>query len=323
MDNFKPQYRTKLSIKEDKGMGKKGKTTGISGRAHVNGTDTFISVTENLDTLHNEYYNVVTNNVIAVLCTKGSASIYLNGRELNVKANDILICQPHTVVERYETSDDFKGFCSMLSKEYVYRISMISGGNWDMKVFLENNPILTLSDNEVETFSLYFRLIRKKLADTHGNHQKELLDSLLGSFVFELNDIIERFIVLAPPTFSSAENIFREFMRLLSSSFPKKRDVSFYADALNVTPKYLSAVCKSVCGHTAFDLISRYVVRDVAFMLKKREMSIKEIVNELDFPNISFFGKYVKKHLGVPPRKYREILFRKSSDGNIDEDKDA
>lgn len=280
-------------------------------------SDNQISIIEDLNSLQNKKCNILIKNVIAVLCTKGHASICINSQHLEINANNILICQPHTYFEEYKISDDFKGYCIMLSQEYVFRISMISGGNWDIKVFIENNPILSLTDDDVETFCLYYHLIKKKLSKVSGRHSKELLDSLLGSFMFELHDIIERFIELTPPSFSSAENIFREFIKLLSSSFPKKRDVSHYADALNVTPKYLSAVCKSVCGHTAFDLISRYVVKDIAFMLKKQEKSIKEIVNELDFPNISFFGKYVKKHLGVPPRKYREILFKKSSDNDI------
>ena len=33
--------------------------------------------------------------------------------------------------------------------------------------------------------------------------------------------------------------------------------------------------------------------------------SIKEIANELDFPNTSFFGKYVREHLGQTPMEYR------------------
>lgn len=275
-------------------------------------TDVQIYMVDDLNTLQRESCSVLIKNVIAVLCTSGSASICINDKNLEIKKNDILICQPHTLLEGYETSDDFKGYCTILSKEYVYKISMISGGNWDIKVFIENNPILPLSDEEVDIFCLYYNLIKKKLANNSGSHRKELLDSLLGSFMFELHDIIERFIELTPPSFSSAENIFREFIKILSSSFPKKRNVSYYADALNVTPKYLSAICKNVCGHTAFDIICKYVVKDITYMLKKQEKSIKEIVNELDFPNISFFGKYVKKHLGVPPRKYREISFKKT-----------
>ncbi|WP_337625282.1 helix-turn-helix domain-containing protein, partial [Phocaeicola sp.] len=40
-------------------------------------------------------------------------------------------------------------------------------------------------------------------------------------------------------------------------------------------------------------------------MLCHTQSSIKEIVNELKFPNLSFFGKYFKAHKGMSPKYYR------------------
>ena len=37
-----------------------------------------------------------------------------------------------------------------------------------------------------------------------------------------------------------------------------------------------------------------------------RGMTMQEIANDLDFPNASFFGKYVKDHLGMTPMEYRK-----------------
>ena len=48
-------------------------------------------------------------------------------------------------------------------------------------------------------------------------------------------------------------------------------------------------------------------------MLERSDKSIKEIANELNFPNISFFGKYVKKHTGMSPKQYRENLKQKEA----------
>lgn len=47
---------------------------------------------------------------------------------------------------------------------------------------------------------------------------------------------------------------------------------------------------------------------NVKYMLQWSPKSIKEIAMELDFPNLSFFGKYVKRYLGVSPKQYREQL---------------
>ena len=37
----------------------------------------------------------------------------------------------------------------------------------------------------------------------------------------------------------------------------------------------------------------------------KFKTASKEIVNELKFPNLSFFGKYFKAHKGMSPKYYR------------------
>jgi YesN/AraC family two-component response regulator len=36
-----------------------------------------------------------------------------------------------------------------------------------------------------------------------------------------------------------------------------------------------------------------------------KNMSIKEIADSLNFPNASFFGKFVKLHTGMTPIEYR------------------
>ena len=56
----------------------------------------------------------------------------------------------------------------------------------------------------------------------------------------------------------------------------------------------------------------KFVVKDIDYLMKHSSKSIKEIAGELDFPNLSFFGKYVKKHLGVSPRDYRLRLLKET-----------
>ena len=59
---------------------------------------------------------------------------------------------------------------------------------------------------------------------------------------------------------------------------------------------------------TAFDLINEAVLTDVRYQLKYSQKSIKEIADYLDFPNISFFGKFVRRHVGCSPKEYRRRL---------------
>ena len=40
--------------------------------------------------------------------------------------------------------------------------------------------------------------------------------------------------------------------------------------------------------------------------LRRSNLSIKEISELLGFPNLSFFGKFTKSHLGMSPTQYRK-----------------
>ena len=53
---------------------------------------------------------------------------------------------------------------------------------------------------------------------------------------------------------------------------------------------------------------SKAVLTDVRYQLKYSQKSIKEIADYLDFPNISFFGKFVRRHVGCSPKEYRRRL---------------
>lgn len=75
-------------------------------------------------------------------------------------------------------------------------------------------------------------------------------------------------------------------------------------------------MCKQISGERPSTLIDRYVVRDIDHLMKYTRKSIKEIACELDFPNLSFFGKYVKKHRGASPKAYREKMLEEKQDGD-------
>ena len=73
-----------------------------------------------------------------------------------------------------------------------------------------------------------------------------------------------------------------------------------------VSPKYLTNVCRKHSDYTASELIALSVVSRIKYLLLYSDLSIKEVANEMGFDNLSFFGKYVKKHLGLSPNHYRK-----------------
>ena len=100
-------------------------------------------------------------------------------------------------------------------------------------------------------------------------------------------------------------HIFDQFLTIMSREPQKRKPVSYYAALLNITPKYLSTVCKNVSGKSPSRWITESVMEDIYEQLGSTNLSVKEIANKMGFPNPSFFGQYFREEAGITPLEYR------------------
>lgn len=99
--------------------------------------------------------------------------------------------------------------------------------------------------------------------------------------------------------------IARDFIQMVNADNGSHRSVSYYADRLFYSPKYLCTIVRQVTGKTPIQIINEHAIKEIKQKLKNSDLSIKEIADCFDFSNPSFFGKYVKNHLGISPLQYR------------------
>lgn len=74
---------------------------------------------------------------------------------------------------------------------------------------------------------------------------------------------------------------------------------------MGLTPKYISTVIKASSERSAMEWIERYVTLDAIAQLTSTDRSIKYIAYDLNFPSLSFFGKYFTRVVGLSPSAYR------------------
>lgn len=241
------------------------------------------------------------------LCQQGNATFTINGRNYSIMAGDLVVLLPGMTIEIFSTSDDISGRCFSLAKDYIYKLAQINVGDaWNAMVALRDSPVFHLQRDEAQAFCIYYDLILSRLNLKQYRYKSKLIEMLMTAFVYDFHRLLDRSFTQPETPRRSAEKVFREFITLLSDTYPRPRVVAYYADKLCLTSKYLSAVCKQVSGQTAAKLITQFVVNDIRRLLDETEKSMKEISNELDFPNPSFFGTYVRKNLGISPRQFRE-----------------
>lgn len=248
------------------------------------------------------------------LCLRGEMKLPINDNFQYIQREHLLVLPPNTIqLDNAEASPAFHCLCLGTSPAYLQQILPMADNNWEIKILIESHPVFHLASDEVENICDYYKMLCRRSASPSPFHRSEL-DALVTAFFYTIMGIVKREVTHTPRSFTAKEYLFKDFIELITSLHPKPRRVEYYADKLCVSAKYLSHACKSCGGQTITEFIDRYVLKDIEYLLTHTSMSIKEISVELDFPNLSFFGRYVKKHLGYSPREYRERIVRQSQD---------
>ena len=101
--------------------------------------------------------------------------------------------------------------------------------------------------------------------------------------------------------------IVTQFKDLVAMNYMLVHKVSFYADMMNISSKYLNQVVKSVLGVTAKSIIQEQLIIHARRDLKFSNESIKEIAFKLGFSEPFYFSNYFKKQMGCSPSDYRHL----------------
>lgn len=246
--------------------------------------------------------------VSLLICKEGSFTITLTDKSFEVLKNDIFICDYNVVVTKCRQSSDC--VCDIVSIEpFVLWKDSSQVSLWENFFSLQENPMVNYNEECFKKLELYRDLLDKKLNEPDNSINREIVKYITRSMMYDLLQLLEeQSNGYSIKVLSRKEILFRNFIDILREMKVKQRQVQWYADKLCITPKYLSLICKSVTGKTAIEWINEYVQRDINYLLKNSSKSIKEIADFLQFPNISFFGKYVKAYSKMSPREYRTHL---------------
>lgn len=246
---------------------------------------------------------------IAAYCKKGRFRCMINLKEYEIHDGMLVLSIPDNIVQMTPVSP----------KEEIIELTVLAVSPQFMntwrsdlnKIFIEaisvlKNPILDMLPEEVDLASDYFALI-DKIIGSDTSYKMESIGYILTSIFYLIGGFVKKRVAESDAVVTSRhKKMFDMFLELVEKHHDKERMVSFYADKLCITPKYLSKIIKSVSGMSAPDIINRYVILEAQHLLRHTDKSIKQIADDLNFANQSFFQKYFKAHTGMTPNEYRE-----------------
>lgn len=251
-------------------------------------------------------------NSMMLFCHKGTLSMTFNGHDIEMHSSTMLFALPKSIISNIKASKDFKGSMLLLPPERIKQFLLMGKQVWYNLKFLYETPVIKLTDEEVAVLK-NFKAVSAYVQSLHHKtiYQEELNSSMFQSFILLINN----FIFTREPQedrsmegLDSSSFLFHRFMELINKNNGRLHTVAYFADQLNVTPKYLSQVVKQICGITPLKFIHYSTIREIKHQLRYTDHSIKEISATMGFPNISFFGKFFKNNVGVSPLQYRKQI---------------
>ena len=245
------------------------------------------------------------SNLIA-LCVRGQIRVNTAGQRFEIGVGDVLICPPNVIFDDTNFSDDFECRVMCLSDHIIQGVLRDKIDVWHHSVYINQVNIISTSDVCKEEFGFYYSLIRSKMTNHDESVPKEIVLALTRAFLLELCYILENTHNLEKgQKLSQGKLLFNKFISLIASSDVKRQPIMSYASQLAITPKYLTMLCLKYSNKTASEWVVQYTIEEIRFYLKSSNLSIKEISAKLGFSNMSHFGSYVRKHLGVSPSDFR------------------
>ena len=247
-----------------------------------------------------------------VICTNGKAQAQMNGMQMELHKNQVAVIPQNVTVTDVMISPDFDLKGLFLTNRILRSFLNEKISIWNDMMYIHRQHIVTMDEDEILFYTHFYDMITLAIERGKENpYHTEIIQALLRSAILGLCGAmkwmlsVDNQLSIVNSQLSTGKSHFQRFLDLLHSTDVKRRTVEAYANELCISPKYLTTICKKNSGKTANEWITEHVLEDIRYYLKQTDLNMKQICDQLGFPNPSFFGKYVKDHFGMTPLEFR------------------
>ena len=243
--------------------------------------------------------------LIVMICTQGSVRGTIDFQHLDLHAPFAIHVQPNQPLQYEYISKDFAGHCLILSRNFIPELIPLLEQPMLTASAIRVQPYAQLNETQLDFVSDYFLMLKRFTTMPDNPYKLESVKHLTFAYFYWAHTV---FTALANPADKNNRQteLINNFTRLVRANYRQRRDLAFYAEQLNRSPKYLSQLINAATGKTASEWIDDFVMLEAKALLKSTNMTIQQISDELNFASQSFFGKYFKRYEGVSPKSYRE-----------------
>ncbi len=246
--------------------------------------------------------------VIAFFCCEGSILFTVDYTTYTLTAGMGIILISRNLVGDIRRSDNYVGYALIISKQFMISLadevpSLMANVT---KARVAGSSIQFEAD-EMKILTTSIERIRRQLKTTDNTFRKHIVKNEVGNFFMELVYFIlkKRTDEDFPPKMTQTDAVIRKFLQLLLQHFKEQHEVGFYAKELCMTHGNLTRVMTHASGKSPLKWIHDALIAEAKTLLRKPDVSMQQIAEELHFGDQSSFSKFFKKHTGMAPTEFR------------------
>lgn len=250
-----------------------------------------------------------TTYSVILLVTSGKMQIECDGHSVVATPGDILVIGKGTIVGNYLFAPGSHFSLIAVLSSIAEGIHVVSKRMYTELYHIKSRYVFHLSDEDRALFKRHLDMLTLWMRKPIHEYYQDIVRLELGALILLIVELFhrdEKQGKSVEPLPAHGNTIAREFILMVEASEGRVRKVETYAERLCITPKYLSLLVRRAVGKKPIDIIRAFTIQTIRQRLLYTDMTVKEIANEMNFPNSSFFGKYFKESEGITPLEYRE-----------------
>ena len=251
------------------------------------------------------YQNAIPDNLchsqqpqgLILICHSGSISCRHFESEHSLHSRDMVVLFPGDIYTLSNPTEEFS--CSWVSFEADVAKRALEGFPTSFFRYIANHPIYTLTDNSQYTNRMeYLKMLSQRVAESNNICRYEIALTLLRLLFMEILNRIVQNLDIDTSEPKHRQRLLDEFIRAVKAT-PRCREVAYFAQRLNITPKYLSNIVADGTGFTAKEFIERNAIEEIEQLLSNTRLTVAQIAERLNYSGSGNLCRFYKSNRGV------------------------
>ena len=241
---------------------------------------------------------------IQLLCTSGEGILSTGAQQFHLHKMSELIFWGGSIMQLIEASDDFHVRFLLYPKKLFLQAAI----SLDTTYFnyMREFPQYNHEKESWENISLWMNMGQLLFTQPSSVFRERLELKFLQSMLMWIFISIPDTYVSVAKSYTRKQLLFHKFMHLIHEHAAQMHQVSFYAEKLCISPRYLNEITETYSnGKSPKILIDEQLTAELKVLLNNPALSIAEIASLCHFPDSSYLSRFFKKNSGVSPKEYR------------------